>query len=131
MRIGEAAADLGVAAHVLRHWEECGVVVPDRTPTGHRSYDDEHLSRCRIVIACQGVGMSLAEIRQVLHRSAAGRAAVIAERIAAIRRQTVALEAAERFLVHVADCRHDLMTRCPDCAEYAATPTHRGTASAR
>lgn len=131
MRIGDAAAALGLAAHVLRHWEDCGVVVPDRTRAGQRIYTDEHLGRCRIVIACQGVGMSLAEIRQVLHRSAAGRATVIAERIAAIRRQKVTLEAAERFLVHVTDCRHDLMTRCPDCAEYAEGTAGPGTTSAR
>ena len=31
MRISEAAARIGVAEHVLRHWDEVGAVRPDRT----------------------------------------------------------------------------------------------------
>ena len=119
MKIGEAAATVGVAAHVLRHWEDEGVVVPNRTTAGHRFYSAEHLARCRIVLSCQGVGMSLAEIRAVLHRGDSGRAEVIAARISVIRRQRESLDSAEKFLLHVRECRHDLMTRCDDCSEYA------------
>ncbi|UVI35235.1 MerR family transcriptional regulator [Brevibacterium spongiae] len=119
MKIGEAAAQIGVAAHALRHWEDEGVVVPGRAPSGHRDYSDEQLSRCRIVRSCQGVGMSLAEIRAVLHRGEEGRAAVIAARLSAIRAQRTSLDSAEKFLLHVRECRHDLMTRCPECSEYA------------
>lgn len=117
MKIGEAAA-LGVPAHALRHWDEEGVVVPDRSASGHRIYSDEHLGRCRIVRSCQSVGMSLSEIRVVLHRGAADRDAVLAARVDQIRRQKLELSAAERFLVHVRDCTHDLMTRCPGCAQF-------------
>ena len=119
MKIGDAAAQLGTAAHVLRHWEDEGVVVPDRTAAGHREYSDEHLSRCRIVLSCQSVGMSLAEIRAILHRGEAGRAEVIVARLSAIRAQRTSLDSAERFVLHVRGCRHDLMTRCPECSEYA------------
>ncbi|MGC2941903.1 MerR family transcriptional regulator [Brevibacterium sp. FAM 24638] len=119
MKIGDAAAQLGVATHVLRHWEHEGVVVPDRTASGHRDYSDEQLGRCRTVLSCQGVGMSLAEIRLILRRGEAGRAEVIAARLSAIRAQRTALDSAETFLLHVRECRHDLMTRCPECSEYA------------
>ena len=77
MKIGEAARKLGVATHVLRHWEEVGVVVPRRAASGHRHYDEEHLTRARVLQSCQRIGLSLAEIRQVLDRSQAGRTAVI------------------------------------------------------
>ncbi|WP_166976183.1 MerR family transcriptional regulator [Brevibacterium atlanticum] len=119
MKIGEAARELGVATHVLRHWEDEGVVVPDRTGAGHRDYSDEHVSRGRIVLSCQSVGMSLAEIRAILHRGEAGRAVIIEARIDAIRRQRAALGTAETFLLHVRGCRHDLMTRFLECSEYA------------
>lgn len=119
MKIGDAAARLGMAAHVLRHWEDEGVVVPDRTASEHRDYSAEHLSRCRIVLSCQSVGMSLAEIRAILHRGETGRASVIAARLSAIRAQRTSLDSAEKFLLHVRECRHDLMTRCPECSEYA------------
>lgn len=119
MKIGEAAQRLGIAAHVLRHWEDEGVVVPDRTATGHRLYESEHLARCRIVLSCQDVGMSLAEIRAIVHRGETGRAEIIAARIAAIRAQRSSLDSAERFLLHVRQCRHDLMARCPECSQYS------------
>ncbi|MGO2036365.1 MAG: MerR family transcriptional regulator [Brevibacterium sp.] len=119
MKIGDAAEELGVAAHVLRHWEDEGVVVPGRTSSGHRDYSAEHLSRCRIVLSCQSVGMSLAEIRAVLHRGESGRGPLIDARIEGIRRQRAALDSAERFLLHVRGCRHDLITRCPECSTYA------------
>lgn len=125
MRIGQAAQRLGVATHVLRHWEEAGVVVPDRTGTGHRDYSEEHLHRLRILQACQSTGMSLADIRQVLFRDEPGRAVVIGEHVRRIQSQRVRLANAERFLTHVIDCQHDLITRCPACSNYgAAGPPH-------
>jgi MerR family copper efflux transcriptional regulator len=125
MRIGEAAARLGVATHVLRHWEDEHVVVPDRLASGHRDYAEEHLRRLFIVQSCQRVGLSLAEIRQVLHRSEQGRGRVIDLRLEAIRRQRAELDAAEMFLTHVRSCRHDLVTRCNECSGYAQTDAAR------
>ncbi|MFC9694026.1 MerR family transcriptional regulator [Kribbella sp. NPDC056951] len=119
MRIGEAASRLGVAAHVLRHWDDAGVVVPDRTSAGHREYSEDHFYRLRVLQACQGVGMSLTEIRLVLTRTEPHRTGVIERRLRAIRAQREQFENAERFLAHVIDCRHDLLTRCDRCSEYA------------
>lgn len=122
MKIGEAADTLGIATHVLRHWEDVRVIVPGRTHSGHRNYTQEQIARCRIVLSCQGVGMSLAEIRVVLNRSEAERTEVLSGRIADIRRQRAALVDAERFLLHVRSCRHDLITRCRECMEYSDGP---------
>ena len=121
MKIGDVGQRLGVAVHVLRHWDEQGVVVPDRTASGHRDYTEEHVHRLRVLQACQGAGLSLAEIRQVLHRDESGRTAVIERRLHRIRTQRATLEAAEKFLTHVIGCEHDLLTRCPDCAAYASS----------
>lgn len=121
MKIGEAAHRLGVAVHVLRHWDDVGVVVPDRTPSGQRDYSEEHLHRLRVLRACQGVGMSLPEIRQVLHRGEPERTSAIERRLQRIRTQRAQLEDAERFLVHVINCEHDLLTRCDSCTRYAAS----------
>ncbi|WP_156225992.1 MerR family transcriptional regulator [Pseudactinotalea suaedae] len=129
MKIGEVAARLGVATHVLRHWEDEGVVVPDRTSSGHRDYAEEHLRRLRIVQSCQAVGLRLAEIRLVLHHDQQGRETVIDRRLDAIRRQRAELERAETFLTHVRTCRHDLVTRCAACSAYARTERAREVTS--
>lgn len=121
MKIGEAARRVGVEMHVLRHWDDERVVVPDRAASGHREYTEEHLRRLRVVQACRDVGMSLAEIRLVLHRGEAERARVIEGRLRWIRAQRARLGDAQRFLEHVVDCTHDLLTRCAECSAYAAT----------
>lgn len=118
MRIGAAAQRLGLPAHALRHWEDVGVVVPDRTVGGYRDYTDEHLHRLRVVRACQRAGLSLNEIRVLLHRDEQERAAVIRRRLDQVRAQRAELAATEAFLEHVVGCQHDLMTRCSDCRRY-------------
>lgn len=120
MKVGAAAAEIGVAVHVLHHWEDEQVVVPDRTDAGHRDYTEEHVSRLRIVRSCQRVGLSLASIRLILHRDEAGRAEVIERHLQHLRQQRNELDAAEAFLTHVLTCRHDLMSRCASCSTYAA-----------
>ncbi|MDJ0362501.1 MerR family transcriptional regulator [Rhodococcus sp. H29-C3] len=118
MRIGEAAQLVDVPDHVLRHWDDMGVVVPDRTAAGHRDYTAEHVHRLRVLRACQSVGMSLADIKRVLHRGKAGRAEMIAAHLRRIRIRQAQLNDAETFLTHVVGCVHDLLTRCPDCSTY-------------
>lgn len=121
LKIGVVAQEIGVEVHVLRHWHDMGVVVPSRTASGHREYTEDHLRRLRIVQACQSVGMSLADIRLVLHRGEAGRTDAIEQRLQWIRSQRAQLEDAERFLEHVIGCTHDLLVRCPDCTRYVSS----------
>ncbi|RRQ25640.1 MerR family transcriptional regulator [Rhodococcus sp. Eu-32] len=42
MRIREAAKRVGIAIHVLRHWDPQGVVVPARSASGHPDHSDKH-----------------------------------------------------------------------------------------
>ena len=119
MRIGEVAELLGVETHVLRHWEDEGVVVPSRLANGYRDYDEEALTRLRVVLACREVGLSLADTRLVLDRSAEGRADVIRAHRRRGDRQGAELTRTGAFLDHVLGCRHDLMSRCRGCAAYA------------
>jgi MerR family gold-responsive transcriptional activator of gol and ges genes len=65
--------------------------------------------------------MSLPEIRKVLHRGAPERTGVIERQLHRIRAQRARLEEAERFLDHVINCEHDLLTRCDACRSYAAS----------
>jgi MerR family gold-responsive transcriptional activator of gol and ges genes len=45
-----------------------------------------------------------------------------------VRAQQASLENAERFLVHVIDCRHDLVTRCDECSDYPTRVSSRPSA---
>lgn len=118
MKIAEAAAAIGVEAHVLRHWEDVGVLVPMRTSGGHRTYDANQLDDARMIRACQRAGMSLADIRELGGRSPRQMAAVVENHRDNVRIQVAHLQRTERFLEHVLTCTHRIVAECPECSEF-------------
>ena len=67
MRIGQLATQTGVPVRTIRFYEEGGLLpAPPRTPGGYRSYDDDAVTRLRFVRSAQALGLSLAEIAEVL-----------------------------------------------------------------
>ena len=51
----------------IRFYEQSGLLpAPSRTPAGYRSYDQDAVSRLRFVRSAQALGLSLAEIADVL-----------------------------------------------------------------
>ncbi|MEW2482558.1 MerR family transcriptional regulator [Mycobacterium sp. NPDC049093] len=117
--VGAAAAAVGVESHVLRHWEDVGVLVPLRSASGHRRYDDELLARARLVRLCQHAGLALAEIRELRAADRDDRIDMITATLQRIRTDIARLERAEQFLSHVVACVHPIVSECPDCAEFA------------
>jgi MerR family transcriptional regulator, copper efflux regulator len=67
MRIGQLAAQTGFSVRTIRFYEQSGLLsTPQRTPAGYRSYDQDAVPRLRFVRSAQALGLSLAEIAEVL-----------------------------------------------------------------
>jgi len=67
MRIGQLAAQTGYSVRTIRFYEQSGLLpAPHRTPAGYRCYDQDALTRLRFVRSAQALGLSLAEIAEVL-----------------------------------------------------------------
>jgi DNA-binding transcriptional MerR regulator len=67
MRIGELARRSGLAASAIRYYEHLGLLPePERTASGYRSYPVAALDRLTFIRSAQAVGLTLAEVRQVL-----------------------------------------------------------------
>src|SRR5712691_1284514 len=67
MRIGELARQTGVASTALRYYEKAGLLPESRrSSSGYRTYDPNAVSRLAFIRAAQAVGLSLAEIREVI-----------------------------------------------------------------
>ena len=122
MRIGDAAHELNLAPHVLRHWESVGVVQPQRDTAGRRSYGPQDIVILRIVRACQRLGISLSAIRTVLWGERPARKSVVEDQLAWIEEQRRQLAAAEIFLSHVKDCSATDVTQCNGWRRYAGLP---------
>lgn len=119
MRIREVASRLGVAPHVLRQWEDARLLHPARAANGYREYDEEQLTRARIIVRCRATGLPLPLIAALLDRESAGRSAAIAVERRRLRERQRALTEMRSFLDHVEGCRHPRMEQCPDCAGFA------------
>jgi DNA-binding transcriptional MerR regulator len=120
LTIGQLCEQTGEAAHVLRHWEDVGLLHPKRTPSGHRRYHPGTVAAVRTVRRLQRVGLSLADI-VALHRSSkpdrtarfdAHRTRLVADR--------AAIDAALGFLEHTMECVHPVIEDCAACAAFAA-----------
>ncbi|MEU2258632.1 MerR family transcriptional regulator [Nocardia xishanensis] len=66
MRIGELSARTGASRRSLRYYEQQGLLVSTRSPSGQRSYDDDHVQRVALVRAFLAAGMSSRTIAQMV-----------------------------------------------------------------
>ncbi|MBJ8342063.1 MerR family transcriptional regulator [Antrihabitans sp. YC3-6] len=119
MKIGDAAAALGIEAHVLRHWESVGLLAPKRSQSGHRSYDEHILDYARLIHTLQRAGLSLDQIRRLGYSAREQRLSLIDARRAEVRKRIALLHATDRFLEHLAACSHPIIAECPECSDFA------------
>ncbi len=69
LKVGELARRTGVSVRTLHHYDEIGLLRPShRTPTGHRLYGAEDVTRLQQVKSLRLLGFSLAEVRDCLAR---------------------------------------------------------------
>jgi len=67
LRIGEVAQLLGVTPKTIRYYQQVGLIAaPSRSPAGYRQYTATDLVTLLRVRRLQTLGLSLAQIRQVL-----------------------------------------------------------------
>ncbi|MGK8512957.1 MerR family transcriptional regulator [Nocardia asiatica] len=115
MSIGELAARFGLATHVLRHWEDAGLLAPRRDGAGRRRYHPADAETVAMILLGKQVGLSLDELA-ALFAEAADRTArrellrahrdQLAHRIA---RDTAALST----ISHALDCDAEDFRECP------------------
>ncbi|WP_043732345.1 MerR family transcriptional regulator [Nocardia asiatica] len=115
MSIGELAARFGLATHVLRHWEDAGLLAPRRDGAGRRRYHPADAETVAMILLGKQVGLSLDELA-ALFAEAADRIARrellrahrdrLAHRIA---RDTAALST----ISHALDCDAEDFRECP------------------
>jgi DNA-binding transcriptional MerR regulator len=65
--IREVARQTGVNAVTLRAWERrYGLIVPHRTPKGHRLYSDYHVQRVMTILTWLNRGVSVSQVKHLI-----------------------------------------------------------------
>ncbi len=114
----EAARRLGVSAKALRLYEQRGLVAPGRTAAGWRAYGPDEMARAGQIVALRTLGLSLAQVAQVLGGDAQALEPALAAHQAALERRVGQLAGA---VDKVRALRADLARgRTPDAGDLAA-----------
>ncbi len=105
MKIGEFARQCGTSVRMLRFYEQAGIILPNRTASGYREYDEQEAEFIKKVIALNHAGLALKDIallRDCLHDKPQNFCAELRNRLketqAEIDRQIVALQSSKTLL---------------------------------
>lgn len=115
--IGEIAARFGLATHVLRHWEDVGLIAPPRDGAGRRLFGSDEVVRIAAIIANQSAGLSLEQIRTLFDVEAEGRRELLEGHLADLERRRIELDVAREVTEHALNCRSHDVTTCPRFVE--------------
>ena len=113
LSIGDAAARFLLPTHVLRHWEDMGLLDPARDGGGRRRYGDDDLVRIGVIVRSRSAGMSLEQIGVLLDEQAPERHRVLEEHLADLARRMADMERSRRMTEHALRCRSHDITTCP------------------
>lgn len=121
MNIGQAAADSGVSAKMIRYYEEIGLIpAAARTTSGYRSYGEREVNILRFVRRARDLGFSVPAIRDLLAlwqdqaRASADVKALALEHIGELNRKIAEMGDMVRTLEHLAEaCHGDERPDCP------------------
>jgi MerR family transcriptional regulator, copper efflux regulator len=118
--VGDVAAKFGLATHVLRHWEDVGLLRPARDGAGRRRYGVDDLSRVAVIVRSKDSGMSLEQIAVLLDAEAVDRHRVLQAHVDNLDRRMAEMERSREMTLHALSCRaHDVAT-CPNFQRFVA-----------
>lgn len=111
--IGELAARFGLATHVLRHWEDMGLLSPARR-AGRRVYGPAHMTRVAEIMAGKDAGFSLEQLRELFAAPDRDRRReVLRAQLAQVRQRIARLTLSQTLLQHGLRCQHPDYQSCP------------------
>lgn len=113
--IGAVAAQFGLATHVLRHWEDRGLLTPPRDSAGRRHYRSTDIDTIAMIVLGKKAGLSLDDLAILFIRAPdrTTRRAVLEAHRARLADQIARTRAALDAVTHVLDCEAEDFRTCP------------------
>lgn len=116
--IGETAARFGLDTHVLRHWEEMGLLEPERDESGYRRYGEREAVRIGLILCNKVAGLSLEQVRTVLDSDVPDRRRELTAHVADLDRRIAAMLRARSMTLHALECDEHDVAACPRFQEH-------------
>ncbi len=118
--VGELAERFGLATHVLRYWEDKGLLAPGRDAAGRRVYGEDDAYRVAAILSSKAAGMSLEQIRALVDASAEDRRAALNAHLDDLEGRMREMERSRFLTQHALDCRAHDITQCPNFRAHVA-----------
>ncbi|UMG94303.1 MerR family transcriptional regulator [Nocardioides sp. TF02-7] len=118
--VGELGERFGLATHVLRHWEDVGLLTPERDPAGRRVYSEPDVYRVAVIVSSKAAGMSLDQIRALLDAEADGRRDILREHLTDLEARMAEMERSRHLTEHALECRAHDIANCPNFRSHVA-----------
>lgn len=117
--VGELADRFALETHVLRYWEEVGLLAPARDGAGRRRYGADDVVRVATILSSKVAGMSLEQIQVLLdagpdRAGAPERHRVLAAHLAELDRRQAEIERSRHLTEHAMSCRAHDIAACPN-----------------
>jgi len=129
LAIGALAERFDLATHVLRHWEEMGLLTPARDAAGRRRYRTADLTRVAVILRAKEAGLSLDTIRSLYTTSEpAVRREILRHEAEALRSRIAAAQASLELIECALTCDHEDFTLCSHFQQLVADRVGAGTA---
>lgn len=128
MNISDVSAQSGLPAKTIRYYEDIGLVRPDRSANGYRSFDDSDVHKLAFLARARSLGFTIEDCRALLAlyedrgRASADVKHVAEDHLASIDRKIRELQAMHATLTDlVRRCHGDDRPDCPILEDLAGT----------
>lgn len=111
--IREVAERFGTETHVLRHWEDVGLLAPARDAAGYRRYLEDDIVRVAVIARNKAAGMTLDQIRALLDADLPGRRSILEEHLLALDERAREVERSRMMTEHALRCEAHDIAACP------------------
>lgn len=118
--VGQLAERFDLETHVLRHWEDKGLLRPARDSGGRRVYGEDDAYRVATILASKASGMSLDQIRTLVDATTDGRREALRAHLAELDQRQADLERSRHLTQHALECRAHDITTCPGFQAHVA-----------
>lgn len=128
MNIGDVAERSGLPAKTIRYYEDIGLVKPQRSANGYRSFRDRDVHKLAFLGRARALGFSIEDCRNLLtlyeddHRTSAEVKQIAEVHLDRIDQKVAELTQMRATLAHLVDaCAGDQRPDCPILADLATT----------
>ena len=90
--VGQLARMSGVSVRTLHHYDQLGLLVPERKPNGYRSYGSREAARLQLILLYRSCGMDLADIAEMVDSPSFSEEEALERQLALLRQEQARID---------------------------------------